>query len=123
MSKNLSDNINDLGKVSKKYIQARIDLIKLILLEKATEITSYLINSLVLILLGALVLMFSLGAFVAWYGQVYHDYLTGILLAVGILIVVIILFVVYRKKIVTTSVLENYSSILFEGEEKNKGEL
>ncbi|HKJ42620.1 MAG TPA: hypothetical protein VKA27_11040 [Sunxiuqinia sp.] len=123
MSKNLSDNFNELSEITKKYIQARIDLVKLSFLEKATHVTAYLIDSLVLILLIALIILFALAAFVAWYGQTYHDYLTGLLIAIGILVVITVLFLLFKKRIVTSAVLRGYSSMLFDEEEKKKEEL
>ena len=120
MSKNLSDNLNELSEATKKYIQARVDLVKLSFLEKSTRVTAYLIDSLVLILFGALILLFSLAAFVAWYGQVYHDYLTGLLLAIGILVVLAVLFLLLKKQIVTSAVLKGYSSMLFDEDKKEE---
>lgn len=122
MSKNLSDNFSELSETTKKYIQARIELVKLSFLEKATHITAYLIDSLVLILLVVLIVLFALAAFVVWYGQTYHDYLTGLLLAIGMLVVLTVLFILFKKRIVTSAVLKGYSSILFD-EEKKKEEL
>lgn len=118
MSKNLSDDIGELGEVSKKYIQTRIDLVKLTLLGKATQITTYLIGNLLLTMAGALILFFGLAAFVAWYGQVYHDYLTGLLLATGILVFLTLLLVLLRKRLITSFVLRKYSSMLFEDDEE-----
>ena len=120
MSKNLSDNLSGLNDAAKQYIQARVDLIKLSVLSKATHLTTYLINSLVIILFGALIVMFALAAFVAWYGEVYHDYLTGLLLAVIILVVCAVLFFLFKKKIVTSAVLRSYSTMLFEENRKEE---
>lgn len=114
MSKNLSDNLSGLSEATKEYVQARIDLVKLSVLSRATHLTTYLINSLVMILFGAIIGMFALAAFVAWYGQVYHDYLTGLLLAVIILVVCAILFYLFKNKIVTSAVLKSYSTMLFD---------
>ena len=120
MSNNLSNSFSDLSDTAKKYIHARIDLVKLTVLGKITRSTSFIVSSLVIILLGMLVLLFSLAAFVVWYGQVYHDYLTGLLLAIGILVVVAILFMVFRKQLITSTVLRMYSSILFEDDDEEE---
>ena len=123
MSKNLSDNFSDLSKTTKKYIEARIDLVKLTFLEKATNITVSLIDRLVLTMLSALIVLFALAAFVVWYGQTYHDYLAGLLITVGILVVLTVLFLLFKKRMITSSVLRDYSSMLFEEEEDKEGEL
>ncbi len=120
MSKNLSDNINELGDVTKKYVQTRIDLVKLTVLSKATQVTSYLISNLILALGGALILFFVLVAFVVWYGQTYGDYLTGLLLAIGVLVVLFVLFALFRNQLISSMVLRKYSSMLFEEEEEEE---
>ncbi|SFE91763.1 hypothetical protein [Sunxiuqinia elliptica] len=120
MSKNLSDNINELGDVTKKYVQTRIDLVKLTVLSKATQVTSYLISNLILALGGALILFFVLAAFVVWYGQTYGDYLTGLLLAIGVLVVLFVLFALFRNQLISSMVLRKYSSMLFEEEEEEE---
>lgn len=120
MSKNLSDNINELSDVTKKYVQTRIDLVKLTVLSKATQVTSYLISNLILALGGALILFFVLAAFVVWYGQTYGDYLTGLLLAIGVLVVVFVLFALFRNQLISSMVLRKYSSMLFEEEEEEE---
>ncbi len=120
MSRNLSDSIGELSEASRKYIQTRIDMVKLTMLGKVTQITTYLISSLLLTMAGALILFFGLAAFVAWYGQVYHDYLTGLLLAVGILVFLTLLFLLLKKQLITSFVLRKYSSMLFEDDEEEE---
>lgn len=120
MSKNLAGNISELSDVTKKYIQARIDLVKLTFISKATRITTHLISSFILSMACALILFFILAAFVVWYGQVYHDYLTGLLLAIGILVVLTVIFALTKNQIVTSIVLRKYSSMLFEEDEEEE---
>jgi cytochrome c biogenesis protein CcdA len=120
MSRNLSDSIGELSEASRKYIQTRIDLVKLTVLGKTTQITTYLISSLLLTMAGALILFFGLAAFVVWYGQVYHDYLTGLLIVTGFLVVLALLFLLLKKQLITSFVLRKYSSMLFEEEEEEE---
>lgn len=119
MSNNLSNSISELSETAKEYVQVKIDLLKLSVLSKATRMTTAVINSLVLILFGAIILLFSLAALVIWYGQRYDDYLTGLLLAIGILIVLAVLFLLLKKHVVTSTVMQNYSSILFDEEKED----
>lgn len=120
MSRNLSDNIGELSQVSKKYIQTRIDLVKLTILGKATQITTHLISTFLLTVAGALILFFALAAFVVWYGQVYHDYLTGLLLVTGFLVFLTLLFALFKNQLITSFVLRKYSTMLFEDEEEEE---
>ena len=93
---------------------------KLTVLSKATQVTSYLISNLILALGGALILFFVLAAFVVWYGQTYGDYLTGLLLAIGVLVVLFVLFALFRNQLISSMVLRKYSSMLFEEEEEEE---
>lgn len=123
MSKGLSDSINELSEVTKKYIQTRIELVKLTVLSKTSQITAYLIGNLILTLLGALILFFLLVAFIVWYGQLYNDYLTGLLLAIIFLVLLFILFVLLKNRILTPLILRHYSTMLFEDEEEEGDEV
>ncbi len=120
MSKNLSDNFNELSDVSKRYVQARIDLVKLTVLNRATGVTTYLLGNFILSLGGALILFFGLAALVVWYGQTYQDYLTGLLLAIGVLVVLTVLFALLKNKLLTTIVLRKYSSMFFDEDDEEE---
>jgi len=123
MSRNLSDSFGDLSEASKKYVQTRVDLIKLTLLGKATQITTHLVSSLLLTMVGVLILFFGLAAFVVWYGQVYHDYLTGLLLVIGFLVFLTLLFMLFKKQLITSFILRVYSSMFFDEDEEKEEEL
>ena len=120
MSKNLSDNFSGVSDTVKEYIKARFDLIKLGMLEKATQISALLIGGLISVLLIMIAVFFAFAAFVVWYGQVYNDYLTGLFIAVGSLFVLAILFFVLKKPLLTSIILRKYSSILFDENEEAK---
>lgn len=118
MSRNLSDSLGELNEASRKYIQTRVEMIKLTILGKATQITTHLVSSFILTMVGVLILFFGLSAFVVWYGQVYHDYLTGLLLVLGLLVFLMLLFALFRKQLITSFVLRIYSSMLFDEDEE-----
>jgi hypothetical protein len=118
MSKDLTENIGELGGSAKNYVQAKIDLAKLTLLQKMTRFTSYLFSMIVILLFSILVVAFGAAAFAIWYGQTYGNYFEGVLIAGGCLIVLALLFVLLRHQIFTNPVLRNYSDILFEEDEK-----
>jgi len=120
MSNNLSDSFSGLGEATKKYIRIRLELMKLSALGKATKITAQVITGLMLLVISTVMLMFVLAAFVVWYGQTYNgDYLTGLLFAIGILIVLAILALVL-KPVFTTIILRKYSSMFVDETEKTE---
>lgn len=118
MSNDLTKNISKLNDSAKNYFQAKVDLIKISLLEKFTKITATLINILILVLLIVWMLGFVVAAFAAWYGETYNNYPKGILIAAGIMMLLVLLFIVFRKSIITTSVLRYFSSVIFDENEK-----
>lgn len=120
MSKNLTDNIGELGGSAKSYVQAKIDLAKLTLLEKVTRFTSHLFSMIVILLFSMLIFGFGAAAFAIWYGQTYNNYFEGVLIAGGCLIILALIFILLRHKIVTNPVLKNFSDILFDEENEKK---
>ncbi len=122
MSNDLTKNISKLNDSAKNYFQVKVDLIKISLLEKSTKITAMFINILIMILSIFWMLGFAVAAFAAWYGKTYNNYPKGILIAAGIMLILVLLFIVFRKNIITTSVLRYYSRIIFDDENENKDE-
>lgn len=120
MSKNLTENIGELSGSVKSYVQVKIDLAKLTLLEKVTRFTSYLFSLIVVMLFILLVFAFGAAAFAVWYGQTYNNYFEGVLIAGGGLILLALLFVLLRHQIITNPLIRNFSDILFEEEEEKK---
>lgn len=120
MSKNLTENFGELSGSAKNYVQAKIDLTKLTLLEKVTRFTSSFFTIVVVILFFTLVLGFGAAAFAVWYGQTYNNYFEGVLIAGGSLLFLALIFVLLRHKILTNPLLRNFSDILFEEDEKGE---
>jgi len=114
MSDRISESIAGLNDSVKDYIQARLDLYKLLLLKKTTQSMSFLFGMLIVILLCTLLLLFAGAAFIFWYGNTYGNYLEGTLIVVGIFLLISLLFIVFRKKILESVFLKNISEIIYE---------
>lgn len=120
MSKNLTENIGELSGSVKNYVQVKIDLAKLTLLEKVTRFTSYLFSVIVVMLFLIFAFGFGAAAFAVWYGQTYNNYFEGVLIAGGSLVVLAFLFVLLRHQIITNPLIRNFSIIFFDDEEEKK---
>ncbi len=116
MKSNLSNNFSELNKTVQDYLKVHIDLAKLTALEKMTKISVYMISYLVGIILASLFFIFFASAFVFWYGYQFQDYLTGLFIVIGFIIILALFFFLFGKSSVTTSIIKNLSSILFEDE-------
>lgn len=122
MSKDLTKNLGELNGSVKSYVQAKIDLVKLQFLEKTTRFTSYFFTFLFVLMFIMLIIGLAATAFAVWYGQTYNNYVEGLLIAAGALVILALVFILLRKQIVTTSVLRSFSEILFEEfDEKKQG--
>lgn len=114
MSSDLTKNISTINNSAKKYFETRVDLLKLSLLEKSTRLTSMFISLWILGFLLVLTVGFLFAAFAVWYGSEYGNYWGGLLIAGGGLLLVAVIFAVFRKSLVTSSVLRHYSKIIFD---------
>jgi hypothetical protein len=118
MSNKLKNNIAELNDSVKQYVQVKFDLFKLLLLKKTTTFVNYLLSYLVIILFSVIIITFLCAAFAVWYGQKFNNYVEGVLIATGILAILALLFIVFRKKIFTDTLLNNFSEILFDDDEQ-----
>ncbi len=118
MKDQLTENFTELNKAIKHYIQARIDLVKLLFLKKTSTFMSLLFGVLVSILFLTMIVTFTGAAFTIWYGQTFGNYLTGALIVLGALLAVFIIFIVFRKKFLTSFFISKASQILFEEDEE-----
>jgi len=114
MSKDLSKSIAELNDSVKDYLQTKIDLFKLSVIEKISHFASYFIGFIVLILFVFLVVAFLFAAFAVWYGQTYDNKVVGILIASGMLVVLGLLFFLFAKKTITSNFVKTLSEIVFE---------
>ncbi|QGY42299.1 hypothetical protein GM418_01085 [Maribellus comscasis] len=120
MSNKLTNNIAELNDSVKQYVQVKFDLFKLLLLKKTSTFVSYLLSYLVIILFSVIIIMFLGAAFAIWYGQKFNNYVEGVLIATGFLVLIAVLFIIFRKKILTNALLSNFSEVLFDDENQEK---
>lgn len=117
MKTGLPDNIDQLNKSIQEYLSLRMDLIKLRGLEKITRISEFFISGLVFLLFGSFFFLIAAATFVVWYGGQFQDYLTGLLIVLGVIIVGWILFYFFRKRLIIPSIIKNISTILFQDDD------
>lgn len=117
MSDKLTESMSELNEAVKQYVQTRIDLVKLLFLKKISQYMNILFGMLVTILLSTLIVAFAGVIFTLWYGETFNNYIEGAFIVLGILVVFLVLFLVFRKKLLTSFLLSNFSEILFEDDE------
>ena len=114
---NEDDAYKAMAKDAKEYADLQLQLFKLNLVEKSSQILSLL----VVIIAGAILLMaafvfFSL-VFVLWMKNLTGSMMTGFVILGAFFIVLFILFWLLRKKIMINPMIKKLSAILFKDSE------
>jgi len=117
----LAENISELTEIMKKYIAARMDLIKVTLLEKVTRSGTYFFSFTVIIFIVFAVLLLLTFAFSFWYGENVGEIYGGFLIAAGFYLILGIILYLLRGPIFSNNIIKNLASIIFaENEEEEK---
>lgn len=118
--KKLSENLAELSSLAKSYIDSYFTLIKLQFLEKTSRIGTFLISSVIMIMIISFAVFFATFAFSYWFGKHYGSFAEGFLLSTGFYILLAIILFVFRKKIIGNAVVKSISSILFKEDKKHE---
>ncbi len=113
----LSKNLSSVTDVLKDYLQVKLDLFKLELLQKTSRAGLFLFSSISLILsvfAAAIFLMFS---FSFWYGERTGNISQGFLISAVFFLLILVLVFLLRKVIFGRSLIKNISKILFSGDD------
>ena len=109
MSKDLTDSIEQLNGSVRNYVQVKIDLIKLTVIEKAAIIVSGIYVLAVVMFFFLLIIATGIAAFAVWYGETYNDYAGGLLIAAGGLLLFTLLLVVIGKKLLSNTIIRSFA--------------
>jgi hypothetical protein len=109
-----SESVSTLSDHAKEYINLRVDLVKLILVEKVSRLTSLLLLFIIFFILLMFAAVFLSLAFVLWYGEHAGPMWAGALIVVGILFAKGILLYFLRKRLLLNPVIRQLSGIIME---------
>ncbi len=120
MEKNaLSENVAEITAAMKKYINARIDLLKLTILQKITKAGTFMLTFVSVLVSVFAILIFLLFAFSFWYGERTGSLSTGFLISSGIFAVLLIILLLLRKVIFSNTIVRIFAHILFSDDDQN----
>ena len=112
-----SESVNTLRDHLKEYLDMRIRLFRLIMVEKLSRLSSLLI----LFILIMILLLFAGGflclAFVLWFGEHAGPMWAGALIVVGVILLKLILLLIFRKKMLLNPIIRQLSKIIMEDPE------
>jgi hypothetical protein len=114
----LKENLSELNTIIKSYIEAKIDLWKVLLLEKVTKIGTYFFTVIAVLVTFLFTLLFLTFAFSFWYGNAYWNITVGFLISAGFFLVLALLIYRLRKPLFSNNIIKNIGSIIFSDDEE-----
>jgi len=120
-SGNIADNFSELTENVKKYINLRIDLLKLILTEKLAKGASVFLITVVLFILFMFLVLFLSFSFIFWYGATVGPTYVGALIIAGVYFLAGLVLVIFRTPLITNPLIRQITKALMDdkNEEQN----
>ena len=119
-NKTLVEDFSELKELTKRYLEARIRLWKVLLLEKITKAGTYLLTFLTIIVVLASLLLLLMFAFSFWYGNKYGSISEGFLISAALFAFLGIVLILFRKQIFSNNIIKNLGKIMFEKDEEDQ---
>ena len=101
-----------------QYINLRIDALKLRSVENLSVFFSIVFSALVGILLLNIALLFLLGAATYWISTLIGSVIGAMLITGGFFLLLIVLMIIFRKILITNSLVRMFSKMLFDNTQK-----
>lgn len=117
-NRSLVENISELNDIIKSFIEARLDLWKLILLQKVTRLGTYLLSTIIIAIIILMVIVLLTFAFTQWYSITYGPLSEAYLFAAGFYVVLAVLVYFLRKNLFSNMMVRNIASIIFSDEDE-----
>lgn len=113
-SGNISDNFSELTENVKKYINLRIDLVKLVLTEKLARMASVFLIIIILFILFMFLLLFLSFSFIYWYGAVVGPTYVGALIVTGVYLLAGLAIIIFRIQLIMNPLIRQISKVLMD---------
>ncbi|MCB0804987.1 MAG: hypothetical protein KDC05_04260 [Bacteroidales bacterium] len=110
-NRSLTENLEELNDVVKSYINARIRLFQLIMLDKFAKAGTFIITSILVMISGAFILLLLTLAFSYWYGNTYGSLAEGFLISAGFFVIVTLIVYAMRKSFITNLIIRVISEL------------
>ena len=116
----IKDNFSDLTDNVRKYVQLKIDLLKLNILEKFSRLVSSIIITMIFFLLILFIILFISMGFIFWFRDNMGPEWIGALVVAGFYVVIGFLVWLLRFRLFVNPVIKRLSKILFEKDENEE---
>jgi hypothetical protein len=111
------ENFSEITDVLKNYIGAKVNLLKLGLLQKITRAGTYLLTFFSVILSIFAITIFLMLSFSSWYGDVTGNLAHGFLISAAFFLFILFLIYLLRKVIFSRNLIKGFSQIIFTDDE------
>jgi hypothetical protein len=113
----LSKNLSSVTDVLKDYLQVKLDLFKLDLLQRSSRAGLFLFTFISVLFSVFAVAIFLMFSFSFWYGERTGNLAHGFLISAGFFFLVLVLVFLLRKAVFGRNLIKNISKILFRGDD------
>ncbi len=102
----------------KKYIENRIQLVKLELISILSNLAVGLISSFLLLVIGMFILMMFSFSLSFWLASLFDSYALGFVAVGGVYVLALVIYMLFIKKIVDTKVKDKIVRAVFAAEDE-----
>ncbi|NJK97811.1 MAG: hypothetical protein HC905_25475 [Bacteroidales bacterium] len=120
MKNGLFESLSGLKDVLQNYVTARVNLWKIILIEKLARTGTAVITSVTVLTFTAFFILFLIFAFSFWYGEKYGSLAAGFLISGGFFLFLALIVILFRKPIFSGMLIKGLKSVLFSDNDKEK---
>ncbi|MFU8843621.1 MAG: hypothetical protein ACNA7V_07420 [Bacteroidales bacterium] len=114
-----SEGFSGMAEVIKGYVNAKVDLIKLGLLQKVTRAGVILLTYISVIISSFAVAIFLMFSFSFWYGDQTGNFAQGFLISSAFFLFILFLIYLGRRVIFSRNLIKHFSRILFTDDEND----
>lgn len=123
MSKSpFSQALTDLADSIRRYLEIRLSIAKLEVMEKSARILSLIIAAVFLLTLFMLFLLFASLSAAHYLGELLQDNALGYICVAGFYLFIGIILMIFRRRLFVKTVIKHLSEIFFEEKNKDRGD-
>ena len=119
MKAHLTNILTRICDSTKDYVNLRQELFKLTTLKNITRLSTALLTVFTFVLAGTILLIVASATFIVWYGRQSQDYLGGLLIVMGVVLVFSVVLLIFHKKIFNSLFIKLFSGIIFDDDDED----
>ena len=118
--KDLNASMTELTVLVKSYLKSYSKLMKLEALEKFSRVGTFVVSSVIILVVAGFAVLFLTFAFSYWYGRTYDNYVGGFLIVSGFYIFIALVVFFLRRFIIGWPLIRALARIMFSEDKKEE---